>query len=118
VAAKPSGFLSALPAAATRYWVLDGYARPNVDRVQVRYRDRDGNWHEAPVDLTQIDRRTLKRARADAPFGVFVAFVRRSVDRCQGGPAEDCMGLEVIAYGPDGSELSRVRHQSDLIDGA
>jgi hypothetical protein len=118
VAAKPSGFLSALPAAATRFWVLDGYARPNVDRVQVRYRDSDGNWHDAPVDLAQVDRALAERARADTPFGLFVAFVPRSVDRCQGGRREDCMGLELIAYGAGGSELSRVRHQSDLIDGA
>jgi hypothetical protein len=118
VAAKPFGFLSALSSAATGYWVLDGFARPEVSRVRVRYRDREGRWHEAPVDLAQIDGAKLERARADAPFGVFVAFVRRSVDRCQGGPAEDCMALEVTAYGADGRELSRVRHQTDLIDGA
>jgi hypothetical protein len=117
VAAK-ADLLSALGAAATRYWVLDGYARPDVSRVQVRYRDRQGNWHEAPVDLKQIDGPTLERARADAPFGVFVAFVPRSVDRCQGGKAEDCMGLEVVAYGEDGRELSRLRSRSDLVDGA
>jgi hypothetical protein len=117
VAAK-ADLLSALGAAATRYLVLDGYARPDVSRVQVRYRDRQGNWHEAPVDLKQIDGPTLERARADAPFGVFVAFVPRSVDRCQGGKAEDCMGLEVVAYGEDGRELSRLRGRSDLVDGA
>jgi hypothetical protein len=118
VAAKPYGFLSALAAAATKYWVLDGYARPNVDRVHVRYRDRKGGWHDAPVKLVQIDGERLARAKADAPFGVFVAFVPRSVDRCQGGRAEDCMALEVTAYGADGRRLSRVRHQTDLIDGA
>jgi hypothetical protein len=117
VAAKPE-LLSALPAAATGYWVLDGWARPSVSRVQVRYRDRQGDWHDAPVDLAQIEGAKLERARADAPFGIFVAFVPRSVDRCQGGPAERCMGLEVIAYDADGRELSRVRGRSDLIDGA
>ena len=117
VAAKPE-LLSALPAAATGYWVLDGWARPNVSRVEVRYRDRQGNWHDAPVDLAQIEGAKLERARADAPFGIFVAFAPHSVDRCQGGPAERCMGLEVIAYGADGRELSRVRGRSDLIDGA
>jgi len=117
VAAKPE-LMSALPAAATGYWVLDGHARPNVRRVEVRYRDGQGSWHDAPVDLAQIEGAKLERARADAPFGIFVAFVPRSVDRCQGGPAERCMGLEVIAYGADGRELSRVRGRSDLIDGA
>jgi hypothetical protein len=117
VAAKPE-LMSALPAAATGYWVLDGYARPSVSRVEVRYRDRRGDRHDAPVDLAQIEGAKLERARADAPFGIFVAFVPRSVDRCQGGPAERCMGLEVIAYGADGRELSRVRGRSDLIDGA
>jgi hypothetical protein len=113
VAAKPSGYLSDIAAAATGHWVLSGYARPDVSRVRVRYRDRAGGWHDAPVDLAQVDGAKLERIRADAPFGFFVTFVPRTVDRCQGGPAERCMALEVIAYGADGGELSRVSHRSD-----
>jgi hypothetical protein len=120
VAAKPYGFLSALPAqaGATRYWVLDGYARPNVSRVEVRYRDRKGGWHDAPVDLAQVGGAELERARADTPFGMFVAFVPASVDRCREGRRKRCEALEVIAYGADGRELSRVKHGTVYVDGA
>jgi hypothetical protein len=112
VAAKPYGYLSETMG-ATAHWRLSGYARANVARVQVRFRDREGSWHDAPVDLAQVDGAKAERARADAPFGFFVTFVPRSVDRCQGGRPERCMALEVIAYGEDGRELSRVKHRSD-----
>jgi hypothetical protein len=118
LAAKPYGFLSALGGEATRYWFLEGYARPNVSRVEVRYRDRQGGWHDAPVDLAQIEGAELERARADAPFGLFVAFVPSSVDRCRDERQEHCKALEVIAYGADGRELSRVKHGTVYINGA
>jgi hypothetical protein len=118
LAAKPYGFLSALAREATRYWVLEGYARPNVSRVEVRYRDRDGRWHDAPVDLAQIEGAKLERARADAPFGMFVAFVPSSVDRCRDERRKVCKALEVVAYGADGRELSRVNHGTVYINGA
>ena len=113
VAAKPFGYLGHTAAAATAHLFLSGYARPGVRRVQLRYRDRGGSWHDAPVDLAQMDGARLERMRADGPFGYFVAFVPRSVDRCQGGRPERCMALEVLAHGRGGEELSRVRWRSD-----
>jgi hypothetical protein len=112
VAAKPYGFLEeAFP--ATRHWITHGYARANVARVRVVYRNRAGRWRDAPARFTRIDGTLLRRLGETRPFGFFVAFVPASVDRCGDGIPERCMTLRVIAYGEDGSELGRVTHRSD-----
>jgi hypothetical protein len=112
VAAKPYGFLEeAFP--ATRHLITHGYARANVARVRVVFRDRTGRWRDAPVQLTRIDGTLLRRLGETRPFGFFVAFVPPSVDRCGDGTPEDCMALRVIAYGGDGRELGRVKYRSD-----
>jgi hypothetical protein len=112
VAARPYGFLEeAFP--ATRHWITSGYTRPNVSRVRIVYRNRAGRWRHAPVQLTHIDGPLLRRIGETRPFGFFVAFVPRSVDRCTDGKPFRCMALRVFAYGEDGSELGRVKHRSD-----
>lgn len=112
IAARPYGFLEqAFP--ATRHWITSGYARANVSRVGVRYRNRAGRWGDAPVRLTRIDGPLLRRIGETRPFGFFVAFVPPSVDRCTDGKPFRCMALRVIAYGKDGSELGRVKYRSD-----
>jgi hypothetical protein len=112
VAARPYGFLEeAFP--ATRHWITSGYARANVSRVRLVYRDRAGRWRDAPVHLARIDGPLLRGIGQKRPFGFFVAFVPPSVDRCGDGTPERCMALRVIAYGEDGAELGRVRYRSD-----
>jgi hypothetical protein len=112
VAAKPYGYLQkAFPASG--HWITSGYARANVSRVRVMYRNRAGRWRNAPVQLTRIDGPLLRRIGETRPFGFFVAFVPPSVDRCTDGKPFRCMALRVIAYGTDGSELGRVKYRSD-----
>ena len=112
VVARPYGFLEeAFP--ATRHWIMSGYARANVSRVRLVYRNRAGRWRDAPVRFTRIDGELLQRIGAQRPFGFFVAFVPPSVDRCSDGKPFRCMALRVIAYGDDGRELGRVKYRSD-----
>jgi hypothetical protein len=112
IAAKPYGFLEeAFP--ATRHWIISGYARANVTRVRLVYRNRGGRWRDAPLELTRVRGALLRRIGGERPFGFFVAFVPPSVDRCGDGRPERCMALRLIAYGQDGRRLGRVKHRSD-----
>jgi hypothetical protein len=95
VFAKPYGFLNEQPEATTHRFV-DGFARPNVDRVEVVYRDGHGDRREAPVKLTQVGTATVAKVDATEPFGYWIAFVPRSAGH---------RPIEVSAYAADGHRL-------------
>jgi hypothetical protein len=96
VFAKPYGFLNE-QAEATTHRFVNGFARPSVGRVQVVYRDRDGDRHDAPVKLTQVPASTVAKVGASEPFGYWVAFVPRSAGH---------RPIEVTAYGRNGERLA------------
>jgi hypothetical protein len=96
VAARPYGFLEDHPH-ATRFRVLSGFARPSVESVRIVYRDADGARRDAALKLAQV------REEGIARVGYWVAFVPRTAGR---HPM-----LEVIAYGADGEELSRIDYR-------
>lgn len=103
VAARPFGFLQAVPD-ATAHYVLQGFARSFVSRVRVVYVGRDGERHDAPVQLKQVRRRLAERIHAREPAGYWVAFLPRSVGK---GPM-----LEVIAYDENGKVASRIDYRA------
>ncbi len=96
VFAKPYGFLNDA-SEATRYRVMSGFARPNVERVEVLYQDEEGSRHPADVKLAQATASMLKKFERSEPFGCWMAFVPRSAGH---------RPVEVIAYGGDGQPLS------------
>jgi hypothetical protein len=98
IAAKAFGFLGD-EAPATEHYMLSGFTRPNVARVEVVYKDRAGRPVDAPVELTQVAGALARRMGADGPFGYFVGFVP---------PAARRQAVEVVAYDEDGAELSSV----------
>jgi hypothetical protein len=103
IAARPFGFLQAVPD-ATAHYVLQGFARSFVSRVRVVYRGRDGERHDAPVQLRQVRDRLAERIGAREPAGYWVAFLPRSVGK---GPV-----LEVIAYDENGKVASRIDYRA------
>lgn len=95
VFAKPYGFLGDA-AEATTHRVLSGYARTNVDRVEVIYTERGGGRHEAPVKLVHATASMLEKFESSEPFGYWIAFVPRSAGH---------RPIEVVAYDGDGGRL-------------
>jgi hypothetical protein len=88
---------------------VDGFARPNVARVRVVYRDRAGARHEAPVKLVQVTPEELGAIEASEPFGRWIAFVPRSAGRAP---------LEITAYDDAGRRLGEtLTHESPMING-
>jgi hypothetical protein len=102
VFAKPFGFVDEAPQATTHRH-LSGFARPNVSRVRVVYRDRDDEQHDAPVKLVPVSGSKLEAIEASEPFGYWIAFLPRSAGRRP--------PIEVIAYGEDGEQLGRYEHR-------
>jgi len=96
VFAKPYGFLNDA-SEATTHRVLSGFARTNVQRVEVLYQDADGGQHQAPVKLTQVTASMLREFKGSHPFGYWVAFVPRSAGH---------RPIDVIAYGESGERLA------------
>ncbi len=96
VFAKPFGFLNDA-SEATTHRVLSGFARTNVARVEVLYRDGGGSMQQAPVKLVQVAASTLTEFKPSKPFGYWVAFVPRSAGH---------KPIEVIAYAAGGDRLS------------
>ena len=96
VFAKPYGFLNDA-SEATTHRVISGFARTNVERVEVLYQDSDGAKHQAPVKLAQVTASKLKEFDGSKPFGYWVAFVPRSAGH---------RPIDVIAYGAGGDRLS------------
>jgi hypothetical protein len=103
VAARPSGFLESAPQ-ATAHYLLEGYARSFVSRVRVVYEGRDGERHDAPVELKQVRGRLAERIGAREPAGYWLAFLPSSVGR---RPV-----LEVIAYDESGNVASRIEYRA------
>jgi hypothetical protein len=101
VMAKPYGFLDA-EEPATEHFMLSGYARPQVARVQVLYGPED---HEAPVELNQVSGGLLERIAASKPFGFWVTFVPRSARHAE---------FEIVSYGEGGAEIGRYEYRSDV----
>lgn len=101
IAAKPFGFLGD-EAPATAHYMLSGFTRPNVARVEVIYKDRAGRPTDASVEVTQVAGALAQRMGADRPFGYFVTFIP---------PAARRQTIEVIAYDAGGRELSRYEHR-------
>jgi hypothetical protein len=100
--------LSQAAGATTSRWV-EGFARPNVARVRVVYRDRSGARHEAPVKLVQVTLEELGEIDASEPFGRWTAFVPRSAGRAR---------VEITAYDAAGRRLGEtLTHESPLING-
>jgi hypothetical protein len=95
VFAKPYGFLNEAPEATTSRFV-SGFARTNVARVRVAYRDRDGARHDAPVHLVQVTASMLRKIESSEPFGYWIAFVPRSAGH---------RPIEVTAYAANGDRL-------------
>lgn len=95
VFAKPYGFLNEAPSATTSRFV-SGFARPSVERVRVIYRDRDGDRHDAPVQLVQVTDAVLGKIEATEPFGYWIAFIPRLAGH---------RPLETIAYAENGDRL-------------
>jgi hypothetical protein len=95
VFAKPYGFLNDA-SEATTHRVLGGFARTNVERVEVRYRNGDGASHQAPVKLARATASVLKKFKRSEPFGYWLAFVPRSAGH---------RPIEVTAYAENGDRL-------------
>jgi hypothetical protein len=95
VFAKPFGFLNDA-AEATRYRILTGFARTNVRRVHVAWRDRRGHRRDAVVRLTQVTAAKLDKLSGSGPFGWWIAFVPRSAGH---------RPVDVTAYSEDGGRL-------------
>jgi hypothetical protein len=95
VFAKPYGFLNE-DAEATTYRYVNGFARTNVARVKVVYRDRRGDRHDAPVQMVQVTAPMLEKIESSKPFGYWIAFVPRSAGH---------RPIEVTAYAEDGGRL-------------
>jgi hypothetical protein len=71
--------------AATAQRVMTGFARSNVARVRVVYKDAAGRRHDAPVTLGHLDRSmVVPRSAGPRPW------------------------LQVVAYDANGRVLSRV----------
>ena len=116
VFAKSFGFLeSGEPASA--YAALEGFARANVAKVRVVYKDGERK-RAAPVHFVQVRGELRERVGSREPFGFFVAFVRPSIERYYGpldtpsGPLHGPPAIEVIAYDGHDRELSRVGHRN------
>ena len=95
VFAKPYGFLNEEPHATTSRFV-GGFARPNVERVRVVYRDRQGGRHDAPVQLVQVTDSTLGKIEPTEPFGYWIAFIPRLAGH---------RPIDTIAYAENGDRL-------------
>ena len=79
------------------------FARSNVARVRVVYRDSAGRRHDAPGTLGHVDKALIRRLGARSSVGVWVTFVPRSA-----GPRP---WLQVVAYAGSGRVLSRERQR-------
>ena len=95
VFAKPFGFLNDVPE-ATSHRLISGFARTNVERVDVLYRDSEGDRHQARVKLAKATAAMLKEFTSSKPFGFWIAFVPRSAGH---------RPIDVIAYDPNGARL-------------
>jgi hypothetical protein len=84
--------------------VLTGFARLGVSRVRVVYRGADGERHDAPILLRQIDAARLEGIDGASPIGHWVAFIPRSAGR---HPT-----VEVIAYDEDGNVIGRLDYRA------
>jgi hypothetical protein len=101
VMAKPFGFLDDV-APATDHWMLSGFARPQVARVEIVW---GSGRREAAARLVQVRGQQLERMRASEPFGFWVAFVPRATRHAQ---------FEIVSHGEDVGEIGRYAWRSDV----
>jgi hypothetical protein len=64
--------------------------------VQVVWRDRSGDRHDANAQLTQVTAAQLEKFPSAEPFGWWIAFVPRATGH---------RPIDVTAYGADGGRL-------------
>jgi hypothetical protein len=96
---------------------IGGFARADVSDVRILYKDEHGAKRDARVDFTRVTAPLAKRAGADGPFGVFIAFVPQAwlgygalydPRRC---PPEkhphDPEAFDLIAYDHQGKVIAR-----------
>ena len=114
VMARSFGFLgSGEP--ATAYLSLEGYARPNVARVRVVYRDGKGGKRDAPVEFVRVRGALRERVGSEEPFGFFVTFLPPSIRRYYRGPGDRAQGtpaIEIVAYDDRDREVGRFKHRN------
>lgn len=91
---------------ATAHYLLSGFARPSVSRVRVVYEGRDGERHDAPIELKQVGSELAERAGWIEPAGFWLAFVPSRAGRPTSTP------VEVIAYDESGKILSRIDYRA------
>lgn len=105
-----------LPPQSDRYLWAYGFARPGVDRVQVRFKLPSGEIRDAPVELSHPSQAVQRSLGSREDFKVFVTFLPRAAGRLYIPETEDREfegsrePYEVIAYDESGNELSRVEH--------
>lgn len=82
---------------------VSGYVKPEVARVTVR---REGD-HGPPIEaeVARLDGQLQQRIGADAPIGLFLAFLPRDFDVEDLGMRGEA--LEITAYDPAGAVLER-----------
>lgn len=85
-----------------------GVTRPEVARMELTYRDADGNLQQGPVTLGTLDGKLLEETGGNRPFGFFEAFVPydglpRNAFGYTGSPAAESAVL--TAYDADGKVL-------------
>ena len=116
-AANTYGYLTPAPHTRDYLWVY-GFSRPRVKRVEVRYKAPNGDFVEAPVQLTRLSRAVHKRLGSSTRVNVFVTFLPCSAGRFYDPATDDREShgprtpYEVVAYGKRGRELSRVKRTS------
>jgi hypothetical protein len=96
----------------TTHVQLAGLARADVSDVRVLYKDEHGDRRDAPVDFAGVTGALAERVGADAPFGIFFAFLPpewlgwgAKFDPRACPPEEnpyDAEAIEVIAYDHEG----------------
>jgi hypothetical protein len=101
----------------TSHVQIAGLARSDVGDVEIRYKGRDGAGRDAPVDFARVAGEVRRRAGADRPFGVFIAFLPQdwlgygaNYDPRHCPPEQrpyDPDAIEVIAYDDRGEVIAR-----------
>jgi hypothetical protein len=114
VEARSFGFLER-GEPATAYYSLQGFARPNVERVRVVYKDGARRKRDAPVKFVQVRGALRERVGSKEPFGFFAAFLPPSVMRYYDGPGDRASGepaIEIVSYDKQGAEIGRFGHRN------
>jgi hypothetical protein len=102
---------------ASQWPVLEGFARPEVHRLRLLYRGRDGRRHDMPVDLFRLTGALQRQLKVRRPVGYWVAFLPPLAPQFDDTSPEtrrllDRRAIMVIAYDRAGAELGRTYHSN------